>query len=197
MPSMSSESAPAAVEPPALDTATTAFERYYATRGDYQRPDTPQTLREGLAEYYEVNPGLLDPSSMDDEFSASYFHCHDTTHVIFGTHTGPLDEGVNDVLTMFGVDVPYIRYIKGFFKTSGAGMVADQYKSLAIKPIFTSVVGTVRLMPRIWRTCRAMHKKWPWDPPEDALDRPLVDVRREYGIEVWRPEVVLGISQSE
>lgn len=177
----------------AAETVATTYERLYAIRGDYQRPDTNKTLREGLAEYYQVNSGLIDPASMDDEFSAHYFHCHDTTHVIFGTHTGPLDEGVNDLFTMFGVDVSYPRYIKGFFKTNEAQTVVKDYRAFTTASVFGSVVGTLRLVPRVWRTCRAMHKKWPWDPPRAVLDQPIVDLREEHGIEVWRPEVVLDL----
>ncbi|MEM7160716.1 MAG: hypothetical protein AAF799_48210 [Myxococcota bacterium] len=175
----------------AVETATTNYERLYATRGEYQRQDTPQTLREGLAEYYRVNPGLVAPETMDDEHSARYFHNHDTTHVIFGTHTGPLDEGVNDLLTMFGVAVSYPRYIKGFFQTKESQLVAKEYGKFSAGVVVRSVLGTLRLIPKIWRTCRAMHRKWPWEPPEGALDRPLAELRAEYGIQVWRGEVVL------
>ncbi|MEM9453745.1 MAG: hypothetical protein AAGF11_06170 [Myxococcota bacterium] len=179
--------------PRAAAAAATTFGRLYAVRGDYQRPDTTKTLRQGLAEYYQVNPGLSDPGSMGDDFSAHYFRCHDTTHVIFGTHTGPLDEGVNDLFTMFGVDVSYVGYVKGFFRTSPAQAITKEYGALPTATIAGSIAGTLRLLPRIWRTCRTMRHKWPWAPPSDVLDRPIIELREEYGIEVWRPEVVLGL----
>lgn len=187
-------SSASATEPHASETTVSV--PLYAIRGEYQRPDTTQTLREGLAEYYRVNPGLLDPASMDNDLAARYFHCHDTTHVFFGTHTGLLDEGVNDVFTMFGVDVVYREYIKGFFATNEAGTVASEYGTHSKMTILRSVLWTFRLLPRIRRTCRAMHEKWPWDPPPDALDRSLVALREAYGLEIWRPEEVLGLPQS-
>lgn len=174
--------------------APTLHARDYAIRGEYQRQNTTQTLREGLAEYYAVNPGLLDPDTMEDEFSANYFRCHDTTHVVFGTHTGPLDEGVNDLFTMFGVEVTYRRYVKEFFQTSGASDIANDYRtSYSVGSMFELVWHTLRLLPKVRRSCKAMTRKWPWDPPEGALDRPLAEIRAEYGIEVWRPEVVLDL----
>ena len=176
--------------------AATLYARDHAIRGQYQLPDTTQTLREGLAEYYEVNPGLLVPDTIEDRYSADWFHCHDTTHVIFGTHTGPLDEGVNDLFTMFGVEVPYGRYIKGFFKTSGAGDIANDYRAnYSVRSMIALVGQTLRLLPKIRRSCKAMSRKWPWQPPEGALDRPLVEIRAEYGIEIWRPEVALDLSR--
>ncbi len=174
---------------------TSAFATLYASRGRYQDPTTPQTLREALAEYYVVNPGLLPPASMTDKAAATYFRSHDLTHVVFGTHTGPLDEGVNDLLTMFGVDVSYVDYIRGFFAAKDAAKtIGDQYKKLPLGVLLQSLGWTLRLLPTVWRACRSMSKKWPWNPEEHLLDRPLVDVRAEYGIEIWRPEVRLNIN---
>ena len=86
-------------------------------RGQYQLPDATMTLREGLAEYYRVNPGLSDPVEINDPKSAFYFRNHDSTHVVFGTHTGELHEGINDLWTIFGVDIRLRDYAGGFFAT--------------------------------------------------------------------------------
>lgn len=162
----------------------------YGIRGVYQRPDATMTLREGLAEYYAVNPGLSDPASLTDAASARYFHNHDCTHVVFGTHTGPLDEGVNDVLTLFGVDIRYRDYIAGFFASSEAATIAKQYTASSAALL---VVRTLRLTPQIWRRCREMSKKWPWTPPDAFLDRRLDELRAEFGIRLLRPEAELGL----
>jgi hypothetical protein len=167
------------------------FTTQYAVRGDYQRVDTKLTLREGLAEYYRVNPGLSDPATLEHAPSARFFHNHDTTHVVFGTHTGPLDEGVNDMFTMFGVDISFIGYVRAFAATTEAKAVAKEYTGVSL---LTLVIGSLRLLPRIRRTCKAMTAKWPWDPMEGDLDRPIVELREQYGIEVWRPEEALGMT---
>jgi hypothetical protein len=158
-------------------------------RGRYQLPDAKMTLREGLAEYYRVNPGLSDPKEIKDSTSATYFHNHDTTHVVFGTHTGQLHEGVNDVLTLFGVDISFRDYAGGFFATDESKTIA---KSFTFKDTFIPVVRTFRLLPGLRRIARGMNKKWPWSAPESYLDRPLDDLRAEYGIHVIDPLVVLG-----
>ena len=66
MTTSSPQTDPRASEAHPLDSVATTYERQYAIRGDYQRSDTQKTLREGLAEYYRVNPGLLDPEGMDE-----------------------------------------------------------------------------------------------------------------------------------
>jgi len=160
-------------------------------RGEYQRAETTLTLREGLAEYYRVNPGLCNPAHIDDETVASYFRSHDCTHVIFGTHTGPLDEGLNDMLTMFGVDIRLLDYVKGFFSSDVAKSITKTYLN---RSIFRLLWRTLKLMPRTRRMARAMTRKWPWTPPPELLDRPLREIRREYGIEVFRPEIALELT---
>jgi hypothetical protein len=160
-------------------------------RGHYQLPDSKMTLREGLAEYYQVNPGLSDPATIDNPASAAFFHHHDTTHVIFGTHTGPLDEGVNDMLTIFGVDVRLRDYYTGYIKTDESKSINQQFLNRSVFKLFWQ---TLKLTPQAWRHSRAMTKKWPWAPPAAFLDRPLDELRAEYGIEVFRPDVALGLA---
>ncbi len=155
-------------------------------RGRYQSPDATMTLREGLAEYYRVNPGLSVPATITNETSAAYFHNHDCTHVIFGTHTGLLDEGINDMLTFFGVDIAVLDYGKGFIVTDEAKTISKGILSFSLIPLIWHVL---RLTPRLWRHSRKMTQKWPWTPPPEYLDRPLNELRAEYGIEVFRPEL--------
>ena len=143
------------------------------------------TLREGLAEYYRVNPGLSVPDAITSPTSAAYFHNHDCTHVVFGTHTGLLDEGINDLLTLFGVNIRALDYGKGFIVSDEAKTISKGFLNLSLIPLVWHVV---RLTPKVWRHSRKMTKKWPWSPPADFLDRPLDELRAEFGIEVFRPE---------
>ena len=170
------------------------FQLLYAVRGEYQTADTKQTVGEALREYYEVNPGLSNPLEIEEPKSARYFYNHDYTHVIFGTHTGPLDEGVNDLFTFFGVDVRYLDYIGGFFATKESSLIIEEYQEeYSLPSLFKVFVQTVRLLPKIRRTCRAMSKRWPWDPQKELLDQSLAQVRSDFGIKLWRPEIELGI----
>ncbi len=174
-----------------VEPRSARFDEFYAVRGTYQRKDTTQSLREGLVEYYEVNPGLSNPEQIEEQKAARYFHNHDCTHVVFGTHTGALDEGVNDLMTFFGVDVSVFGYISGFLSTQESKEIIKSYEGPSAVDV---TFRTLRLLPKVWRTCRAMKRKWPWDPPEHLYDRRLVDIRAEYGIELWRPEVELRLT---
>ena len=162
-------------------------------RGRYQLADCTMTLREGLADYYRVNPGLSDPDHIVDPKSARYFRNHDATHVVFGTHTSVLNESVNDLLTMLGVSIRWRDYLMGFLATAESKEISKDYLATTSVRASLALLGhTVRLLPSVWRHARAMKKKWPWDSSPE-LDRPLDELRAEYGIEVLHPDRVLGL----
>ncbi len=158
-------------------------------RGRYQLPDSTMTLGEGLAEYYAVNPGLSDPATIEDPASARYFRCHDSTHVFFATHTGKLDEAVNDLLTLFAVDVRYRDYVAGFFKTEAGWAITKTYLDLSLLAVTRD---GLRLLPHVRYAVRRMTRRWPWDPPERWFQRPLAELRREFGYEPFNPTRALA-----
>ena len=157
-------------------------------RGRYQLQDCSMTLAEGLEEYFRVNPGLDDPREIEDPRAAHYFTCHDTCHVIFGTHTGDLDEGCNDTYTVFGVDLPWWQYIGGYLATEQSKSITMYYlKWETLRTIWNSIL----LIPAVWRLARAMKRKWPWEPTEEMYQRPINELRQEYGIQVLHPQALL------
>ena len=161
----------------------------YGLRGSYQLADSTLTLREGLLEYYRVNPELIDPSALCDEPSAEFFHNHDCTHVMFGTHTGKLDEVANDLLTLFCVDIRIDEYYSAFMATNEFKVFAKNYTA---STVLDTIRYAARLLPICWRRGRRMTRRWPWSPPEAFLDRRIDELRAEFGIKVLRPNVELG-----
>lgn len=146
---------------------------------DYQRPQSPMTLRQGLDEYYAVHDNVTPPTEHRPE-ALALFRYHDIGHVVFGTSTDLMGEARTDTWLLFGCDVGfrgYARYLqlpeaKATFDTVGWGAVLRQGWPIT------------RAMWDVWRRTRAMRKKWPWHPPEAALDRPLEELRGEWGIRV-------------
>jgi hypothetical protein len=57
----------------------------------YKEKSSTQTLREGLAEYYALNPRVTPPETQPPEF-ARILRAHDAGHVIYGCDTGMYDE---------------------------------------------------------------------------------------------------------
>jgi hypothetical protein len=147
----------------------------------YQREDCPLTLAEGLEEYYAANIGkIVRPRELPPE-SFVLFRNHDLCHVIFGLDTTLGDEALADVRTLLSCDVGYRRYV--------AYLAEDRQAQALFKEIgyLKSTWVTLLAVPRI---CRAvleawrMKRRWPWTPPESFLQRPLADLRREFGIRI-------------
>ena len=147
----------------------------------YQQQDTRLTLREGLAEYYEANPDLVDPRETSTADLGVYFRNHDVSHVLFGTTTSLRDEGLQDMWTFLAIDVTKREYVAEFMGTEEGKQIMRKI------PIWGSLKGIVWLIGMtpslIWRS-RRMTKKWPWRGWESYLDEPLGEIRREFRLRV-------------
>jgi len=147
----------------------------------YQDQDSPQTLAEGLAEYYGANLGRVTrPSDLPPE-SAALFRSHDLCHVIFGLGTSLADETLADTRTLFSCDVGMRRYARYLRQDAQAKAL---FKELGW---IRGVAVTLACLPRILRAAAEamrMTRRWPWTPPEAYQQRRLADLRREYGIRV-------------
>jgi hypothetical protein len=147
----------------------------------YQEQDSRQTLRQGLDEYYAANVGIVTrPDDLPPQ-STALFRSHDMCHVVFGLTTSLSDEAMADMRTVLSCDVGMARYTaylatdqqaKAIFKELGYGKAA--WITLKATPRF------IRACIEAWR----MKKRWPWTPPQHFLDRPLGDIREEFGIRV-------------
>jgi len=145
----------------------------------YVEQDSPQTLAEAIAEYYDRNPTLLDPADMPPD-AAELFRQHDAGHVVFGCDTSLRGEALIDTWTILGSTAGlrgYLRYfaypqVNQIFAETGYGRIA---------------VESVRCLPdmvRVWRRSRRMSSRWPWSDYGRYLDRSLSDIRREFAIRV-------------
>ncbi|TPV94101.1 MAG: hypothetical protein B7733_17030 [Myxococcales bacterium FL481] len=147
----------------------------------YQRQDTPQTLAQGMEEYFALNPGLTKVSP--DEPEAELFLPHDACHVFFGCGTSLIEEGMVDLWTLAGSDVGWRRYA-GFTKY----LAAIEPKALARKIGYATMAlhlaaGAPALV-RTWIRGKRMQRRWPWDGYAHHYDDSLAALRRHYGVEV-------------
>lgn len=148
-------------------------------RFGYQRQDSPQSLAQGLAEYYAANVGRVTPPEALPPESAALFRSHDICHVIFGLDTTLADETLADTRTLLSCDVGAQRYAAYLNSDPQARAIFRQTGWGAI------VWTTLRCLPRIVRAgfeALRMRKRWPWVPPDSYRERSLADLRAEYGI---------------
>jgi hypothetical protein len=141
--------------------------------------DSRQTLAQGLAEYYAVNGARVTPPPSLPPESRALFRNHDTCHVIFGLDTTLEDEGMADVRTLLSCDVGWRSYARYMTSDPEAKAIFKQLGyARAVWVTLILVPRMARAISEAWR----MSKRWPWEPPAEHFDRPLADLRREYGI---------------
>jgi hypothetical protein len=138
-----------------------------------------KSLREGLAEYRERNPALLDPAGIPADV-AELFRQHDAGHVVFGCDTSLRGETLIDTWTVLGT-------------TAGVRGYMQYFKHPEVNQIFSDVgygrivIESLRWLPDVLRVLarsRGLARRWPWDEYERYLDRPLVDIRLEFSIRI-------------
>jgi hypothetical protein len=152
----------------------------------YQDQASSQTLKEGIEEYFRVNPHLLLPSDFDEE-TKNFFVNHDKIHVIFGCNTSFSHEVRADFWTVFGTDIGFT----GYMKYAASPVVRNLYKDVSKKAskgmkinLKAETLPALKAPVQVLLNCRRMKKKWPWSDNETLMNRPLSEIRQEYGIRV-------------
>lgn len=144
---------------------------------EYTDPESTQTLREALTEYYEVNTSLLRPQDLPDD-AAAMFRRHDVGHVVFGCDTSLRGETLIDTWTLFGT-------------TAGLRGYAEYFRYPQVNAIFAEagfasiVVAFLRCLPDVIRVMTLglrLQPKWPWIEHERFMDMPLNEIRDEFQI---------------
>ncbi len=148
----------------------------------YQEQNARLTLREGLAEYYGANPGLVDPRETSTADLGVYLQSHDVSHVFFGTTTSLRDEALQDMWTFLAIDVTKREYVGDFVKTEEGKQIMTSIRVWGGLKAFVWLLGMIPSL--VWRS-RRMTKKWPWRGWESYLDEPLGKTREEFGLRVF------------
>jgi hypothetical protein len=146
---------------------------------EYTRQDSAQTLREGLAEYYARNPGLLEPGALPAD-AAALFRQHDAAHVVFGCDTSLRGETLVDTWTIFGSSIGLRGYLAYLRLPQVNQVFAETGYARILRELMRSLPDVVRVA---WRGLR-LARKWPWREYESRLDAPLRRVREELRIRV-------------
>ncbi len=145
----------------------------------YREQDSPLTLAEGIEEYERSFPELIDARDVSDAAGA-FFSAHDRCHVVFGLDTSLPQEGMADTWTIFGSDIPLRDYLAYLKQPEVSGLLAEI-------GYWKATVESVKAIPQLYRAyrhARHMTKKWPFWDNDTHLDRPIGEIRREFGIEV-------------
>lgn len=146
---------------------------------EYLDPDCTASLAEGIAEYYAHNATLLDPSKLPVD-AAELFRQHDAGHVVFGCDTSLRGETLIDTWTLFATTAG----LRGYLEYFRYPQVNQIFANAGYWRIFREIVVSLPDVVRILARSRRLAAKWPWQHYERYLDRPLVEIRREFNIRI-------------
>lgn len=154
-------------------------------RPHYANKASIQTLREGLAEYYSLNPHITDPATQPLDF-ARILRAHDVGHVIYGCDTGMYDELKILPLFWWTSECTFQRFREMRNTPAVDVMYEDMIKEKGTLWLYSSIL---KVLPRvilelipIWFKTRSRQKLLPFLDFEPLMDRSLLDIRQEYDL---------------
>ena len=144
----------------------------------FQAQNATMTLAEGLAEYFDSYPALKRGDSLSAP-ARQFFQCHDVAHVIFGCDTSLTQEAVVKLSSLFGTTAG-LSVLRGYALHDSQ----DIYRTLKAGDIFATVLAAFTFVPQTLARRIRQKRRWPWSDFSPFLDRPLCDIRSEFGIQV-------------
>jgi hypothetical protein len=151
----------------------------------YMDKASTQTLRVGLAEYYDLNPHVTLPEAQPAEF-AKILLAHDVVHVIYGLDTGMYDELKLLPLCWWTSECTFKTYLKMKDSPAVDVMYDDMIRDKGVLWLYGSVLRVLpalilALIP-IWFKTRNRQQLLPFLQFEPLLDRTLLDIRQEFDL---------------
>ena len=144
-----------------------------------------QSLQEGLAEYYALNPHITDPVTQPSDF-AKILQAHDVGHVIYACDTGMCDELKILPLFWWTSECTFQTYLKMKNSPAVDVMYEDMIKEKGVLwlygAIFRALPEVILELIPIWFKARNRQKLLPFFEFEPLLDRSLVDIRQEFDL---------------
>lgn len=158
-------------------------------RPRYTDKYTTQTIRQGLEEYYAVNPRITDPRKLSPEF-AQILLAHDVSHVILGCDTNMHDEIKLLPLSFWTSDFKLRDYIRTNrdpqIKPAINIMYDDLIKQHGVVWLYSSILFVLpRLIPEliiIWFNNCGRSQYYPFLGYDSLLDRSLLEIRQEFDL---------------
>lgn len=152
---------------------------------DYIDKSSTQTLREGLEEYYALNPHLTPPNTQPAEF-AKILLAHDVGHVIYGCDTGMYDELKILPLFWWTSECTFQRFREMRNTPAVDVMYDDMIKEKSVLWLYGEVLKVLPpLIPElisIWFKTRDRQTRVPFLEFEPLLDRSLLEIRQEFDL---------------
>jgi ubiquinone biosynthesis protein Coq4 len=146
----------------------------------FKEQDSPQTLREGLKEFYGNLGGEALALAEVDASVAQLMHAHDAAHVVFGCDTTLRGELLADSWTLAASTMTvgqYMAYLR-------EPLIQEVFRSIPVGALTKDLVASLPRLAVLLVRSRQQREPWAFDAYREHLDRPLADIRAEFNIRV-------------
>ena len=158
-------------------------------RPHYTDKTSTQTLREGLEEYYALNPNITDPRELPPDF-AKILLAHDVSHIVYGCDTGMYDELKILPLTWWTSNYKFRDHLNTIkdpsIRPAIRVMYDDLIKEHGVVWLYASIfIVLPQLLPELismWLKSRHRLQWVPFLDFESLLDRSLQEIREEFDL---------------
>lgn len=142
----------------------------------FELQESRQTLAQGIAEYFDANPGLLRGEQLSAE-AREFFRSHDAAHVVFGCGLSLQHEAIVKISSLFGTTGG--MSVLGGYRLHES---VDIYRRLDHRAILFTAVSSVAIVPKTILRCLRQRKRWPWSAFASYMESPLSELRAEFGV---------------
>lgn len=152
-------------------------------RPNYTDKNSTQTVKEGLEEYYQINPDITNPNTQPDDFGKILL-AHDVGHIIYGCDTDMYDELKLLPLSWWTSECTFQEYLKMRKNPAVDVMYDDLIKHHGVIWLYLSIFlvlpRLLRELISIWFKTRNRRNRVPFLKFESLLNRSLLDIRKEF-----------------
>ena len=146
----------------------------------YQYQDCGLTLEEGVHVYHQHlrdnNKKILNGPIMKG---------HDYIHVVFGLNTAMEQEMLNDIWTFFGTNISWKEFRSYFDYPELRELGMKILKEFGVFGVIRLYINALPAVKEVWKRTRKMHKKWPYNCPNEFTSKTISDLRIEFGIKIF------------
>jgi ubiquinone biosynthesis protein Coq4 len=147
---------------------------------NYLNRDCNITLREALDKYYAHNPDFYQPHQLDND-SKKVFFAHDVCHIIFGCDTSLDGESKVDIWMLNAIDLKFKEYFDDYMAASTVREALDQIPLKQI--LLQSIISSISVV-KVYFAGRRVQPKWSFYNYQDYLERSILDIRRDFNIQI-------------
>ena len=149
----------------------------------FQDSTQDMTLKEGI-EYYRSYLIQNNRKILVDGPGSTLIRDHDATHVIFGLDTTLEEESMLDSWVIWGTQYKF-SYLNQYRKLPELiEFNKNLFKELGVSGFFKLFRSVLRNKITVFKRTRKMNMKWPFRVPEEYLEKSILDLRSEYGIDI-------------